>query len=128
VAKRANICNQKAAAFVLRVLAFSRGKGSVPPAPFCKEQQGFCQLCPRWKPTPGSSCIKLAVDGGTVANNFLMQFQSDLIGTTVERPRVNETTALGSAYLAGLAAKYWNTEGGKEGELFVFYFFLFRSR
>lgn len=49
----------------------------------------------------------LRVDGGAVRNNFLMQFQSDLLGAVVERPIVNETTALGAAYLAGLAVGYW---------------------
>jgi len=49
----------------------------------------------------------LRVDGGAVANELLMQFQSDLLGTDVERPVVNETTALGAAYLAGLAVGYW---------------------
>ncbi|WP_226655411.1 glycerol kinase GlpK [Pseudalkalibacillus hwajinpoensis] len=49
----------------------------------------------------------LRVDGGVVNNNFLMQFQSDLIGVPVERPTVSETTALGAAYLAGLATGYW---------------------
>lgn len=50
---------------------------------------------------------KLAVDGGAVANNFLMQFQANLLGAAVDRPRVLETTALGAAYLAGLAVGYW---------------------
>lgn len=57
------------------------------------------------------SGIKLAalkVDGGAVKNNFLMQFQSDILGVPVERPVVNETTALGAAYLAGLAVGFWN--------------------
>jgi hypothetical protein len=49
----------------------------------------------------------LRVDGGMVRNNFLMQFQSDLLGVNVERPVVQETTALGAAYLAGLAVGYW---------------------
>lgn len=49
----------------------------------------------------------LRVDGGAVANNFLMQFQSDILGVAVERPVVQETTALGAAYLAGLAIGYW---------------------
>lgn len=49
----------------------------------------------------------LRVDGGAVKNNFLMQFQSDLLGVPVERPSVNETTALGAAYLAGLATGFW---------------------
>ncbi|MFY0545338.1 glycerol kinase GlpK [Brevibacillus sp. H7] len=50
---------------------------------------------------------KLRVDGGAVMNNFLMQFQSDLLGVPVDRPKVNETTALGAAYLAGLAIGFW---------------------
>jgi glycerol kinase len=49
----------------------------------------------------------LRVDGGMVANNFLLQFQSDLLRTPVERPVVQETTALGAAYLAGLATGMW---------------------
>ncbi|BDI28842.1 glycerol kinase 2 [Capsulimonas corticalis] len=55
----------------------------------------------------GVTLSELRVDGGMVANNFLMQFQSDLLGVAVERPRVAETTALGAAYLAGLAVGYW---------------------
>jgi len=57
------------------------------------------------------SGIKLAalrVDGGAVANNFLMQFQSDILDAEVHRPRVTETTALGAAYLAGLAVGFWD--------------------
>ncbi|VWX37806.1 glycerol kinase GlpK [Exiguobacterium oxidotolerans] len=49
----------------------------------------------------------LRVDGGAVANDFLMQFQSDILGVPVDRPEINETTALGAAYLAGLAVGYW---------------------
>lgn len=49
----------------------------------------------------------LRVDGGAVENNFLMQFQSDLLNVPVERPIINETTALGAAYLAGLAVGFW---------------------
>ena len=49
----------------------------------------------------------LRVDGGAVKNNFLMNFQSDILNVPVERPIVNETTALGAAYLAGLAVGYW---------------------
>ena len=45
--------------------------------------------------------------GGASANNFLMQFQSDIVGCDVYRPRCIETTALGAAYLAGLAVGYW---------------------
>ena len=52
---------------------------------------------------------ELKVDGGASRNNLLMQFQSDLLGTKVIRPRVTETTALGAAYLAGLAVGYWGS-------------------
>jgi glycerol kinase len=52
----------------------------------------------------------LRVDGGVVNNNFLMTFQSDLLNVPVERPRINETTALGAAYLAGLAVGYWKSQ------------------
>jgi glycerol kinase len=51
---------------------------------------------------------ELRVDGGATINNQLMQFQSDLMNTTVIRPSITETTALGAAYLAGLAVGYWN--------------------
>lgn len=53
---------------------------------------------------------QLRVDGGAVANGFLMQFQCDLLGVPVERPVVNETTALGAAYLAGLAVGFWRSK------------------
>jgi len=55
---------------------------------------------------------ELKVDGGAVANDFLMQFQADILGVSVDRPKMIETTALGSAYLAGLAVGYWK---GLEG-------------
>lgn len=56
----------------------------------------------------GISLKTLRVDGGAVMNSFLMQFQSDILDVPVERTRINETTALGSAYLAGLAVGFWN--------------------
>ncbi|MGR3764364.1 glycerol kinase GlpK [Rossellomorea sp. NS-SX7] len=55
----------------------------------------------------GIALKKLRVDGGAVQNDFLMQFQSDILNVPVERPVINETTALGAAYLAGLAVGYW---------------------
>ncbi|EHK7405381.1 TPA: glycerol kinase GlpK [Vibrio parahaemolyticus] len=57
----------------------------------------------------GIKLANLRVDGGAVANNFLMQFQSDVLNTEVHRPQVTEVTALGAAYLAGLAVGYWNS-------------------
>ncbi len=57
----------------------------------------------------GERLKALRVDGGAVANNFLMQFQADILGTDVERPKMRETTALGAAYLAGLAVGFWSS-------------------
>jgi glycerol kinase len=51
---------------------------------------------------------ELRVDGGAAANDALMQFQADLLGVPVHRPAVLETTALGAAYLAGLASGFWS--------------------
>ncbi|MFL6711611.1 MAG: glycerol kinase GlpK [Sulfurifustis sp.] len=56
----------------------------------------------------GHAIAELRVDGGAAANNLLLQFQADLLGVRVVRPRVLETTALGAAYLAGLAAGVWS--------------------
>ena len=56
----------------------------------------------------GIDIRELRVDGGATVNNQLMQFQSDLLQTNVVRPKITETTALGAAYLAGLAVRYWN--------------------
>ncbi|MCE4965679.1 glycerol kinase GlpK [Staphylococcus chromogenes] len=52
----------------------------------------------------------LRVDGGAVKNNFLMQFQADLVNVSVERPEISETTALGAAYLAGIATGFWKNK------------------
>ncbi|WP_267639821.1 glycerol kinase GlpK [Haloarchaeobius amylolyticus] len=57
----------------------------------------------------GIEMNRLRVDGGAVKNNFLCQLQSDIIDTEIARPEVDETTALGSAYAAGLAVGYWDT-------------------
>jgi len=58
----------------------------------------------------GTPLTELRVDGGASANNLLMQMQADILGTRVVRPRVTETTALGAAYLAGLACGFWKDE------------------
>lgn len=58
----------------------------------------------------GKSMPALKVDGGACANNFLMQFQSDILGCEVDRPQCIETTSLGAAYLAGLATGYWKNK------------------
>ncbi|RMG18901.1 MAG: glycerol kinase [Bacteroidetes bacterium] len=58
----------------------------------------------------GTRVKKLRVDGGASANQVLMQFQADILNTEVERPEIIETTALGAAYLAGLAVGYWGKD------------------
>jgi glycerol kinase len=57
----------------------------------------------------GAKLAELRVDGGAAANDLLMQFQADLLGVPVVRPRVLETTALGAAYLAGLTVDLWKS-------------------
>jgi glycerol kinase len=59
----------------------------------------------------GIAINSLRVDGGATANNLLMQFQSNILKTTVQRPTITETTALGAAYLAGLAVGFWPSVG-----------------
>jgi glycerol kinase len=58
----------------------------------------------------GVTVKTLRVDGGAVVNNTLMQFQADILGVAVQRPKVSETTALGAAYLAGLATGFWGSQ------------------
>jgi glycerol kinase len=59
----------------------------------------------------GITLSELRVDGGATANDLLMQFQADILGVPVVRPKVLETTALGAGYLAGLAVGYWKDAG-----------------
>ena len=62
----------------------------------------------------GITLKSLRVDGGAVANNVMMQFQADMLGVDVERPRVTESTALGAAYLAGIAVGLWTQDEVKD--------------
>jgi glycerol kinase len=62
----------------------------------------------------GEAIRELRVDGGAAVNNFLMQFQADILGKRVVRPVDVETTALGAAYLAGIAEKVWSGTGEVE--------------
>ena len=62
------------------------------------------------KADSGIELSSLKVDGGASANNFLMQTQADIINAPVNRPRCVETTAMGAAYLAGLAVGYWSSK------------------
>src|SRR5690606_2258272 len=57
----------------------------------------------------GAAISELRVDGGATANNLLLQFQADILQARVVRPRITETTALGAAYLAGLAVGLWKS-------------------
>ena len=57
----------------------------------------------------GIKLAELKVDGGASRNNLMMQFQADILGTKVIRPKVTETTAMGACYLAGLATGYWDS-------------------
>lgn len=58
----------------------------------------------------GYKLNKMSVDGGAIQNNFLMQFQSDITGKQIERPLIHESTAIGAAYLAGLAVGFWSSK------------------
>jgi glycerol kinase len=60
------------------------------------------------KADSGVDLTSLKVDGGMVHNELLMQFQADILGVPVVRPKVSETTALGAAYAAGLAVDFWD--------------------
>jgi glycerol kinase len=64
----------------------------------------------------GERLSALKVDGGATANDFLMQFQADVLDVPVVRPRIHETTALGAAYLAGLAVGYWKDAGALDAQ------------
>ncbi len=64
----------------------------------------------------GIKLTELRVDGGATQNDLLMQFQADVLGVPVIRPKIYETTALGAAYLAGLAVGYWKDTGGIESQ------------
>ena len=69
-----------------------------------------CDVIDAMKADAGIEVRALKVDGGASANNFLMQFQADMIDAPVNRPACVETTAMGAAYLAGLAVGYWSSK------------------
>jgi glycerol kinase len=70
-----------------------------------------CDVLEAMRRDSGLPLLELKVDGGAATNDALLQMQADLLGATVRRPVVSETTALGAAYLAGLAVGYWNDLG-----------------
>jgi glycerol kinase len=61
------------------------------------------------KADSGEEIKTLRVDGGASKSNFLMQFQADILGVTVEKPAITEMASLGAAYLAGLGVNFWNS-------------------
>jgi glycerol kinase len=61
------------------------------------------------EPDASAAVGAMRVDGGAAVNDALLQFQADLLGTPVERPQVTETTALGAAFMAGLATGFWSS-------------------
>ena len=69
-----------------------------------------CDVIDAMRADAGVELKSLKVDGGASANNFLMQFQADMINAPVKRPSCIETTAMGAAYLAGLAVGYWKSK------------------
>ncbi|HEX5031497.1 MAG TPA: glycerol kinase GlpK [Candidatus Eisenbacteria bacterium] len=74
-----------------------------------------CDLVDAMGAVAPSKIARMRVDGGATANDFLMQLQADLLGITVERPKVLETTALGAAHLAGIAIGWWDRGGAIGG-------------
>jgi glycerol kinase len=70
-----------------------------------------CDVFEAMEEESGINLKELRCDGGAAVNNFLMQFQADMLNVPVEVPRITETTALGSAYLAGLAVGFWKSRG-----------------
>jgi glycerol kinase len=94
------------------LVGLSRGSGRAHIARAALESIAFqsAELLGAMQADAGQPLIELRVDGGATANDLLMQFQADLLGVPVVRPRVTETTALGAAYLAGLATGFWTSE------------------
>ena len=70
----------------------------------------MCDVIDAMKADAGIEVRSLKVDGGASANNFLMQFQADMLDAPVNRPSCVESTAIGAAYLAGLAVGYWKNK------------------
>lgn len=91
------------------ITGITRGTSSAHMARACLDSIAFqtMDVLKAMEADAGISIKELRVDGGATANNLLMQFQSDVLNTKVVRPVVTETTALGAAYLAGLAVGYW---------------------
>src|SRR5207247_10140627 len=94
------------------IIGLTRGTSKAHIARAALESIAFqcAELLEAMQKDSGEKLAELRVDGGAAANDLLMQFQADLLGVPVVRPKVLETTALGAAYLAGLAVGYWSDE------------------
>jgi len=94
------------------IVGLSRGTTRAHVARAALESIAFqsAELLEAMQQDAGQALIELRVDGGATVNDLLMQFQADLLGVPVVRPQVTETTALGAAYLAGLATGFWDSE------------------
>jgi glycerol kinase len=94
------------------ILGLTRGTGRAEMARATLEAVAYLSrdVLEAMRDDSGLEIRELRVDGGMVANNFLMQFQADITNAAVQRPVVQETTALGAASLAGLAVGYWQSE------------------
>ncbi len=94
------------------LLGLTRGSGKAHIARAALESIAFqsAELLQAMQQDAGGTVSELRVDGGAAANNLLMQFQADLLGLPVVRPNILESTALGAAYLAGLATGVWADE------------------
>lgn len=94
------------------IMGLSRGSGRAHLARAALESMAYQtrDILEAMQDDAGITLQSLRVDGGATANNLLLQFQADILGTNVQRPVVQETTALGAAYLAGLAVGYWKDQ------------------
>jgi glycerol kinase len=91
------------------IVGITRGTGREHLARAALESMCYqtCDVVEAMSRDSGLKIREMKADGGAVGNSFLMQFQADMLGVPVEVPRITETTALGAAYLAGLAVGYW---------------------
>lgn len=94
------------------MIGLTRGTSAAHVARAAVESMAYqsCELARAMAKDAGIPLSELRVDGGAAVNDDLMQFQSDMLGVTVRRPKIAETTALGAAYLAGLAVGFWQSQ------------------
>jgi glycerol kinase len=90
----------------------TRGSGKAHLARAALESIAYqsCDVLAAMTADAGVAINSLKVDGGATANRFLMQFQADVLDVCVEKPLITETTALGAAFLAGLACGFWSSQ------------------